>query len=49
MGLLSACATVAHLTAFMTTRLFFELFPQVFPVWACALLLMGCCATYVLV
>ena len=34
---------------FFGFMLFFELFPAVFPVWACALLLTGCCATYVLV
>jgi|TARA_B100000768_G_scaffold142328_1_gene134174 hypothetical protein len=34
---------------FFGSMLFFELFPNVFPVWACALLLLGCCATYVLV
>ena len=33
---------------FFGFMLFFELFPHVFPVWACALILMGCCAAYVL-
>jgi len=34
---------------FFGFMLFFELFPHVFPVWACALILVGCCAAYVLV
>ena len=33
---------------FFGCMLFFELFPHAFPVWACALILMGCCAAYVL-
>ena len=33
---------------FFGFMLFFELFPHAFPVWACALILAGCCAAYVL-
>lgn len=38
-----------YFLSFFGALLFFELFPSVLPVWACGLLLLGCCATYVLV